>query len=585
MGHSIGEVAAAHVAGVLSLADACTLVAARGRLMQALPSGGAMVAVQADANEAMPLLTSRVGIAAINGPSSVVLSGPEEDVNEIAERFREQGRKVSRLQVSHAFHSPLMEPMLEEFRQVLQGLVYHVPEIRVVSNRSGDTALADAFCSPDYWVRHVRETVRFADGVRFLESEGVHRFVELGPDGVLTALTESCLDRRGHLVVPVSLKQRSEPDALLVAIARLHTHGMRLDWTAFFAGLGLRRVDLPTYVFEKRRYWLHEPEGASGDPVAIGQRIGGHPLLSAVVPSPESDQVVLTGRLSIETHPWLADHDVLGTLVLPGTAYVELALRACEEVGCDFVEELTIEAMMPLQWTGGTAIQVIVGAADGQRPLSVHSRSEEAPAEVGWTRHVVGFVSVSAPEAPPKPDGIWPPPGAEPVDISSVYDYFASQGMLYGPMFQGLRRVWRHGDEVYAEVALPDGAGDQAARYRVHPALLDSVLTVGDFLGGQTPQETGTSLLPFAWRGVRLYGGGATRFRARLTPLGNDRLRVALSDGTGLPVASVESLLVRPVTPARVAEASLAAAGTRQRESMFRIGWNQLPLGVAGEAG
>ncbi|MFI9802959.1 type I polyketide synthase [Streptomyces sp. NPDC052301] len=261
-GHSVGEIAAAHVAGVLSLEDAARLVSARAALMQALPAGGAMVAVQAAEEEVLPHLTDGVGIAAVNGPRSVVVSGAEDAVLGIAEVFTQQGRKVSRLKVSHAFHSPLMDPMLEEFAEVVGGLVFNEPRIPVVSNLTGRPAES---YTPEYWVRHVREAVRFADGVRSLHELGVSTFVEIGPGGVLSALAQACAD--DIVTIPVLRADRPEPQALTTALAQLHVSGAEVDWHAFFPGA--RRVDLPTYAFQHERYWLDAPEPAAAvaDPV------------------------------------------------------------------------------------------------------------------------------------------------------------------------------------------------------------------------------------------------------------------------------------------------------------------------------
>ncbi|MFB7274946.1 type I polyketide synthase, partial [Streptomyces sp. NPDC056244] len=270
-GHSIGEITAAHVAGVFSLEDACRLVAARASLMQALPQGGAMVAVQATEDEITPLLGENVSIAALNGPEALVVAGAEDAVLEIAERLAADGRRTRRLRVSHAFHSPLMDPMLADFARVTETLTYHEPLLPVVSNLTGELATADELRSPAYWVRHVREAVRFADGVRTLRDAGVTAFVELGPDGVLCAMAGQSLDGAGPapVLVPLLRARRSEEEAVVAALATLHTHGAGPRWSAFFEGTGAHRVELPTYAFQRERYW---PEAAV--PLAAGAEGG-----------------------------------------------------------------------------------------------------------------------------------------------------------------------------------------------------------------------------------------------------------------------------------------------------------------------
>ncbi|MEU3964826.1 type I polyketide synthase, partial [Streptomyces buecherae] len=269
IGHSVGEIAAAHVAGVFSLQDACTLVAARGRLMQALPEGGAMVAVQASEEEVAGSLVGRgaeVSVAAVNGPAAVVIAGDEAAVLEVAGQWSEQGRKTSRLRVSHAFHSPRMDAMLGDFRKVVEGLSFTPPTIALVSNVTGEPADTDDVCSAEYWVRHVRQAVRFADGVRALEKLGVTSFLEVGPDGVLTAMTQDCLRvdaGSASVVAPVLRKDRPEVQALMAALAELHVHGVEVGWERVFAGRGARTVELPTYAFQRQRYWLEDRAQAS----------------------------------------------------------------------------------------------------------------------------------------------------------------------------------------------------------------------------------------------------------------------------------------------------------------------------------
>ncbi|MFI6039906.1 SDR family NAD(P)-dependent oxidoreductase, partial [Streptomyces sp. NPDC051315] len=271
MGHSVGEITAAHVAGVLSLGDACTLVTARGRLMQALPPGGAMVAAEVAEEEVLPLLAGReVSVAAVNGPRAVVIAGAEPAVTEVAAELAARGCRTSRLRVSHAFHSPLTEPMLADFRRVAERLTYAAPSIPVVSNVTGRLAAEGELTGADHWVRHVRQAVRFADGVSALVGEGATRFVELGPDSTLTALARTCVpDDRGLLFLPAQRKQGAEARHLVGALARLHLHGVAVSWPAFLPGA--RVVGLPTYAFRRDRYWLERSYTEDGaDPVPSG---------------------------------------------------------------------------------------------------------------------------------------------------------------------------------------------------------------------------------------------------------------------------------------------------------------------------
>ncbi|MDQ0943451.1 SDR family NAD(P)-dependent oxidoreductase [Streptomyces sp. V1I1] len=548
IGHSIGEIAAAHVAGVFSVDDAVALVAARGRLMQSARNDGAMIALQATEDEVLPHLTPQVGIAGLNAPGSLVVSGDAADALKIQEHFAAQGRKTTRLKVSHAFHSPHMDDVLEEFRAAVSGLAFSPPAIPVISNVTGLPATGDDLTTPDYWVRHIRQAVRFHPGIQHLEQAGVTRYLELGPDGTLTALAQQTLTTTATLT-PALRKNAPEPRTFTDAFARLHTSGhtpttWNPDRTPSDPG------SLPTYPFQRQHYWL-APTTAASDVTSAGLVAPGHPLLGALITLADTDQLVFTGRISTRTHPWLADHTIAGTTLLPATAFIDLALHAASHTETGTVGDLTLQTPLPLYPGTAVSLQVTVDAPDvnGRRAMAIHSRTDDTEP---WTQHATGTLTHS--QATQEPIA-WPPPG-DPIDLTDIYDRLDTNGYTYGPTFQGLTAAWRDDDTLYAEITLPQGT--DPAGHTLHPALLDTALH---------PLVDGAEgLLPFSFGGVTLHSVGATRLRVSAVPSAEGGVTLRLDDPTGAPVAKIESLVLREASAEQL-------RGTGRRNPLFTVAW------------
>ncbi len=625
LGHSIGEVTAAHLAGVLSLEDACQLVGARGRLMESLPAGGAMVSLQASEHEVCLTLEgsdARVALAAVNGPSTVVISGDEDAVLELARAWEAKGRKAKRLRVSHAFHSPRIDGMLKEFVEIAEGLSFAAPQIPIVSNLTGKAITVEEVCSPRYWARHARETVRFHAGLRWLYAQGVRRFLELGPGGVLSAMVQDCLvgdggsslrDRDGLAggaaggpvaagAAPVTAAavlrgEHSEARSLLGALAEMWVRGVDVDWARMSGTAAVQHVSLPKYAFQRERYWLRAPATGSGSVVSAGQVSVDHPLLSAAVALADGKGWLFTGRLSLDTHPWISDHTMFGSLLLPGSALVELALRAGRQVGCDRIAELVLQAPLALNERDAVQVQVSVDEPDDlmRRTVGIYSRIERVSADglagedQSWTCHAIGMLvsheltsreqRTIEKQAAALADA-WPPAGSQAIHVDDLYGRLADEGFEYGPVFQGLHAVWRDADELYAEVRLSQDQPD-ATQYAIHPALLDAVmhallLSTYESDGESHDVEGGMVRLPFSWSGFSVYAAGASRLRVRLTPTGTDGVSAVFCDGSGALVASAQSFATRLVS-----RQFLAGAGGALRESLFHLDWAPLVTSFA----
>ncbi|WP_167745504.1 acyltransferase domain-containing protein, partial [Streptomyces monomycini] len=572
IGHSQGEIAAACVAGALTLEDAACVVALRSQVLDALRGRGGMLSVplpQAEVAELLQHWDGRLSVAAVNGPRSTVVSGDTDALHELHQRCTERDVRSKVIPVDYASHCAQVEDVRERLAEVLASVSARpadIPFYSTVTAGGTDTTGLDS----DYWFRNLRGTVRFEETVRALVADGHHTFIEISPHPVLTtSLRETVeeLDIRGGATVLSTLRRdEGGPARLLSSLAEAHVRGLPVNWTAVWPRGPRSACDLPTYPFQRSRHWVR-PAAHRTEPAQLGLRTAGHPLLGAALPLADGAGLVLTGSLSRTTLPWLADHQVAGTTLLPGTAFLELALHAAEEAGCPGVEELTVLA--PLTLSDETAdVQLTVGAPDedGLRPFQIHSRPGKADADQPWTRHATGTLGTADRAISERTEQAlteWPPPGGVPVALDGHYATLASLGYEYGPAFQGLSAAWRAGEDLYAEVA-PAEELAEADTSGLHPALLDAALHA---LGLDAAEAQDGVRLPFAWHGARLYARGARALRVRLRPAGADAVALTVCDPAGQPVVSVESLVLRTVEPGRL------AGGPDTSDAMYRVEW------------
>nr|QDA77044.1 polyketide synthase [Jahnella sp. MSr9139] len=568
VGHSQGEIAAACVAGALSLEDAAKVVARRSRALARLAGKGAMAAVElpaAELGERLQRWGDRLAIAALNSPRSTVVSGELDAIDELLGELASAQIFARRVRVDYASHCAQMEAIREQLLAELGDIRPRSSAVPLYSTVSGDR-LDGAELDAGYWYRNLRQPVRFADAAQRLLSEGHRFFVEVSPHPVLTLALHETFDGSGLSAGVVGSLRRDEGDLrrLLLSLSELFTQGFALDWTKVLPR-GLP-VPLPTYAFQRQRYWIEARNAPSADVASAGLVSAEHPLLGASVALADTDGVLFTGRLSLQSHPWLAGHVVFNTVLLPGTAFVELALAAAHHVLLDRVDELTLEAPLALPLKGAVLLQVSVGTLDeeGRRALTIHSRPEEAQDNTPWTRHATGRLGPAA-ELAPCELRAWPPAAATPLDLTGLYDHLADAGLAYGHDFQGLSAAWKRGDELFAEVRLPEGSAEDAPRFGLHPALLDAALHP---LALDTLIGAGGVALPFSWTGVSLRATGASSLRVRLSRRDRDgAVSLAIADASGEPVASM-TLRTRPAS----AEQLQSLLASRQ-EALYRVDW------------
>ncbi len=556
-GHSQGEIAAACVAGALSLDDGARVVALRSQLIRdKLAGSGAMASISLPLDDVREHITGLEGlsVAAVNGPRSVVISGDVRAVEDFVAARTAEGVHARTVAVDYASHSAHVDTIEQELTSSLTGLKPSSSRVPFYSTVTG-TPIDTVELNASYWVRNLRQTVRFEEVTRRLIDDGRDVFIEISAHPVLgMGLQDTFEDHSDSPTVALGSLRRDDGDMdrFLTSLSEAHVHGVDIDWNAAFTDRGAQRIALPTYAFQHDHYWL-ENVSRRPDVDAAGQEALHHILANALVELAQTDGLLLTGCLSESTHPWIADHIVAGVMVLPASALLELAFRAGAEVGADHIEELTLEAPLVFREGARVKFQVAMASpdAEGRRAVSVHSQSES-----GWVRHAVGSMVRSSAQDPGKSTTAveeWPPMGATALDLSGVYDRLIDRGYDYGPAFQCLRAVWRNDQDFFAEVALPGSEAGGSGAFLLHPALLDALLQ--SLLVADLDEEAQQIRMPFAWTGVSLYEPGASVLRCRISRRQPDTLSLSITQTTGRPVASVESLVLRPISAEKIGTA------------------------------
>ncbi|GAA2039679.1 hypothetical protein GCM10009839_47140 [Catenulispora yoronensis] len=583
IGHSQGEIAAACGAGVLTLDDAARMVALRSKALMRLTGTGGMVALALPADRVEPMLArwaDRLWIAIVSGPESTVVAGDLDALDEFTAEYGATTR-LRRVAIDYAAHTPHIEQLREELLAIGAGLTPYPTDVAFCSALTADYADYTEL-GAGYWFQGLRNTVRFGEAAVRVAEPGFPVFIEASPHPVLIGHVQDSLREAGISGAAVGSLRKGDGGAtrFLRSAAEAYVHGAPVDWREVLNTVPYLPIELPNRPFDRRRYWLDGAEALSG-----------HPLVDTFTALAESDGYLATGRLSRLTTPWLTDHAVGDTVLLPGTAFVDLALEAAAACGGDRVEDLVITAPAVLPATGALQLQVTVGAADevGRRIATVYLRPDD-DAEAVWTAHATATIGTAAVDLlDVLPTAL--PADAEPVDLDRVYERLADLGYGYGPAFQGLLKAWRSEDQTWAEVTLPDHVRHDAGRFTLHPALLDAALhiIVLDSLAGAEAEQAGPAdaaepmtLLPFAWTGIQVAARGADSIRVRVTETGEDQVALELFDASGQLIAEVESLVLRRVP--RVGGAPSGSAAAPSADAVHAVEWTEWDPTRQGEA-
>ncbi|MFD8501040.1 SDR family NAD(P)-dependent oxidoreductase, partial [Amycolatopsis sp. NPDC059657] len=559
VGHSQGEIAAAHVAGALSLDDAARVVALRSRAIATIAGSGGMASVRLPVDEVRRRIDANgeaLSVAAINSAGSVTVAGEAGALDRLVAQLRAEDVSVRRVDVDYASHSPQVEQIEQELAELLAPVVPVTPKVPWYS--TVDTGWVEGpTADAGYWYRNLRQTVQFSEAVTALLAQGHKHFVEISPHPVMSLPVRETIDREAVRATVTSPMRRDHgaTEQVMTALAELAVGGVAPQWPAVLDGTGAVAVDLPTYAFQHKNYWLLPAR--SGDATAWGMDRVDHPLLAAGVELPGAGGMLFTGRLSVDSQPWLADHAVGEEVLLTGSTLVELLTQAGHRVGCGRLDELVIHVPLVIPPHQGVQIQLTAGpaTADGTRQATLHARAD---GDQDWVQHATATLS-GGQGAEFGALVNWPPRATEPLDTSDFYQDAAATGLVYGPAFRCLTSAWSRGDEVFVEVELPE-AEQEAGGYGLHPALFDAVLQAIRLL---PRTDSGTPRMPFSFAGVELHATGATKLRARVVATAADTVSVVATDTAGAPVVAVESLTLR----------ATERRGTAVGQRLFEMTW------------
>ncbi len=503
IGHSVGEYVAACVAGVFSLEDGLKLISERGRLMQTLPQEGKMVALLASAEEICPIIapySESVSLAAINTPESVVISGKSEIIEIICNELEEKGIKIKPLTVSHAFHSPLMEPILADFKRIAQEISFSVPTIPLVSNVTGQLAHEEV-TTADYWCRHIHQPVLFAEGIESLQQQNIDIWLEIGPKPILLGLCRQCLPDHEGLWLPSLKSPQEDWQQLLSSLVQLYLHGIPVNWLGFDRDYPRRRTHLPTYPFERQRHWL-EPKKIENYTLSITPE--SHPLLGQQLQLAGTEEIRFSGKISqnLSHLTYLADHRIFDRAILPLTAYLEMALAAGKKVFPSdniTLEEVFIE--QPLVLSVGqkefNTTQLVLKPKDKNiysfEIFSLKATGKKNPKNT-WIRHAFGQILLTQKGKKLKADShpkfelaTWQKQCGQQISGETFYQGRRSQHIDFGASFQGVEQLWKGDEAVLGRIRVPEGVWQDADNYQLHPAILDASLHI---LGEILPEGT-----------------------------------------------------------------------------------------------